>query len=242
MNYDSRYYTLDDTFHRGYELCILIALATAILHIRPVNILSNSRENIDMFIFSLSVGIANVLCIGRAVEVYFNVIGEKAAKSASIREIIWFSPPIIFYTTAAILSGLKYYSSDHHQQPYGYTNITSGYGYGDDHNGDDAGSSSYGSNSSSSETSTYPPSQNEIYNTINSTILVDDDDNPARFLAEVAAAASESSSSSSSYGSDVVEDYYDVPAWLCLFGAISVVVLGVLMITLCLPGGGRHKE
>ena len=237
MNYDSRYYTLDDTYHRGYELCILVALATAILHIRPVNILSNPSDNLDMFIFALSVSIANVLCIGRAIEVYFNVIGEKAAKSASIREIVWFSPPIIFYTTAAIVSGLKYYngSSDHQQQPYGY-------GYGDDTHGDeyysDLGSSTYG-NSSETSASTYPPSQNETYDTINSTILVDDDDNSTRFLAEVAAAAS-----SSSYGSDAMvdEQYYDVPAWLCLFGAISVVVLGVTMITLCLPGGGRHKE
>ena len=233
MNYDSRYYTLDDSFHRGYELCILIALATAILHIRPVTILSNPSDNLDMFIFCLSVGIANLLCIGRAIEVYFNVIGEKAAKSSSIREILWFSPPILFYTIAAILSGLKYYEN---HQPYGYINITythgdgDGYAYGDVPNKDEH----YYDNETTS--STYPPSKNEIHDTINSTILVDDDDNSARFLAAAAAAASDSSS----YGD--VEEYYDVPAWLCLFGAISVVVLGVLMITLCLPGGGRHKE
>ena len=216
MFYDSRYYTLDDTFHRGWELCILVALATAVLHIRPVNILSNPSDNVDMMVFCISVGIAHLLSIGRAVEVYYNVIGEKAAKSGAIRELIWFATPICFYSASAILAGLKFYNGGSSDEYYG--SDSSSYGYGGEDNG-------YENGSDYNETSSYY--NNSTYGGKNSTDNGHDDH---RFLA---------GASSSSYGS---AEEYDLPVLLCLLGALSVVAAGILMVTVFLPGDGRHKE
>lgn len=71
MYYDARFWNPEDAYHRLYEFAILVVLGTAVLYIRPVEILSDPKNHIDMFVFSLAVALATLMAIGRSVEVYF---------------------------------------------------------------------------------------------------------------------------------------------------------------------------
>jgi hypothetical protein len=112
MYYDSRYFVKDDIFHRVYEFSILIVLATAVLHIRPVSILSNPADNIDMFTFALSISLANLLGIGRALEIMLNVDGQKAAKWAALRDIKLHAIGFFLFLASTIVSGLEFNRDD----------------------------------------------------------------------------------------------------------------------------------
>jgi hypothetical protein len=204
MFWDSRYFIgKDDMLHRCYELGILIALGTAVLHIRPVSIMAYSSENIDMFYFCLAIVIAHVLSIGRVVEVFFNVDGEHAAKLGARRDIMWTGVPLLFYIPAVVVAGIQFHSSTH--DPYALT---------DDH---------YYADSNAKNESSYGYVDHD-----NATEI-----EHLRFLAatdgEVSAAYN-------------VEKEYDVPIYLLLAGSFSTVISSFLMISLFLPGGGRHKE
>jgi len=68
--YDARFYVrTGDYLRAGYELALLLALASAVLHLRPVAILSHPSESVDMFYFCLSLCLAYLLAMGRLVEV-----------------------------------------------------------------------------------------------------------------------------------------------------------------------------
>jgi hypothetical protein len=67
--HDSRFYHHDDLFHRCYEIALLLALATAVLHIKPVAILSHPTQSLDMFVYCMGVGVAYLLAQGRLIEV-----------------------------------------------------------------------------------------------------------------------------------------------------------------------------
>jgi hypothetical protein len=137
MYFDSRFATPDDVYHKLYEFAVLVVLGTAVLHIRPVAILSDPRNNIDMFCFSLSLAIAGVMGCGRSIELYFMGVGQPALKTTSVRDFLWSVFVVSFYTAAAIVSGLEYYghveSADSYfnDTDYGYD---SDYGYADDSN------------------------------------------------------------------------------------------------------------
>jgi hypothetical protein len=142
MFYNARFFIPDDAFHRYYEFAGLVVLATAVLHIRPVSILENSADNVDMFTYALSIALANVLTMGRALEVMLTVKGEPAAKAAARRDLLWFFPMLFFYVAAAIVSGLEFYGKDsgNHSDGDGYSSYESDYNsteynsteYGDD--------------------------------------------------------------------------------------------------------------
>ena len=53
MQFDARFSWGDDPWHRLFELLHLCFLATAVVHIRPVDNMSNPSEYSDMFGFSL---------------------------------------------------------------------------------------------------------------------------------------------------------------------------------------------
>jgi hypothetical protein len=67
--HDSRFYHHDDLFHRCYEIALLLALATAVLHIKPVSVLSHPTQSLDMFVYCMGVGVAYLLAQGRLIEV-----------------------------------------------------------------------------------------------------------------------------------------------------------------------------
>jgi hypothetical protein len=111
MHFDSRFFTRDDMWHRVYEFAVLVVLATAVLHIRPVSILSDSENNIDMFAYCLSITIGNTLSIGRMVEIWISVEGEPAAKVVARREIGMLLGSTSFFLAAAVVAGVKYYGA-----------------------------------------------------------------------------------------------------------------------------------
>mmetsp|Transcript_8766 Transcript_8766/g.25212 ORF Transcript_8766/g.25212 Transcript_8766/m.25212 type:complete len:582 (+) Transcript_8766:182-1927(+) len=112
LYYDARYYTRDDLWHRLYDLATIITLATAVLHIRSVDILSTPEENMDMFIFALSVAIGMLLSIGRFVEIIINVEGQEVAKVASKRDVVYLIVSFGFYLSAAIVAAVKHFGDD----------------------------------------------------------------------------------------------------------------------------------
>jgi hypothetical protein len=67
--YDSRFYYVNDYYHRIYEIFFLCTIATMILHIRSYEVLSHPNQHPDMFIFCLSVTTAFTLALGRHVEI-----------------------------------------------------------------------------------------------------------------------------------------------------------------------------
>jgi hypothetical protein len=69
MYYDSRYYVGDDVWHRLYEIFTIAAIGTAVVHIRPVTLLENPRNNVDMFAFCSGLVVANIFGVGRLIEV-----------------------------------------------------------------------------------------------------------------------------------------------------------------------------
>jgi hypothetical protein len=69
MMYDSRYYFADDVWHRGYELAVLMALATAVSNIRSVDILAHAADSIDLFLYALAITIGYALAMGRLIEI-----------------------------------------------------------------------------------------------------------------------------------------------------------------------------
>ena len=151
------------------------------------------------------------------VEIMLNVDGEPAAKYAAKREIVWFLCSLFFYVGAAIVAGVEFYSNSG-----GNSGYPSEYGdYDDPYYGD-----SYygGDNSTVYEDGNYTAA----YNT---TDAYSDASDQNRVLAGATA-------SSSSYANPE----NDLPAWLCLFGALSSIVAAILMVTFFMPGGGRHKE
>lgn len=118
MYFDSRFFTRDDMWHRIYEFAVLVVLATAVLHIRPVSILSDSENNIDMFAYCISIAIGNFLAIGRMVEIMISVEGEPVAKVVARRDLILLLGSTSFFVAAAVVSGGKYFGRDDYISSY----------------------------------------------------------------------------------------------------------------------------
>ena len=107
--YDARYVYEDDLLHRLLQYAILVTLGTAVLHVRPIAIMSDTYGNNSMFIFALMLVVERVLTIFRLVEVYFNGIGEPAIKRSAcvfMKGEIWC---IACYIASAAVAGLDYY-------------------------------------------------------------------------------------------------------------------------------------
>lgn len=160
MFYDSRFYTLNDVWHNLYNVLTLLSLGSAVLHIRPVALLSDPEHNNDVFIFCASICAGMLLIIGRSVEVIF--FGKEAAVRTSKREVCMYGIMTVIYLAATIYSGIAYYTDDDDSR-------TSSGGYGDDYH--------YNANISTGD-----------YNTTKSDLPgdladVDDEDHNLRFLA-----------------------------------------------------------
>lgn len=104
-----------DVFHRVYEYFILVALGTAVLFIRPVEIMEDPN-NYDLFAFSLTITVCHLLSMGRMVEVRFLAGKDQpAALKAASRDMKWYTIAIIFMITATIISGVAFCSNDNNE-------------------------------------------------------------------------------------------------------------------------------
>eukprot|EP00934_Nitzschia_sp_Nitz4_P007984 Nitzschia sp. Nitz4//scaffold8_size234185//202587//204558//NITZ4_001296-RA/size234185-processed-gene-0.405-mRNA-1//-1//CDS//3329559923//7974//frame0 len=192
MYYDSRFWVPDDVAHKLYEFAILILLGSAVVHIRPVATLSDTKHNVDMFAFALAIGLAILMGCGRFVDVFFNGVGQPAMKVAAKREIAWSIAIACWYFAGTLVAGLDYYSEDEtHSSTDNY------YSGGNESTGDKFAS-------------TEAP-------TVHHRVL-----------------ATSTYSATADYENNL-------PIWLVLCGSLTFVV-GLAVIVLTLPGGGKHKE
>lgn len=126
MYFTSRVVIHDDVYHRMYEFGVLIVLGTAVLHIRPVEILSDPKSNRDAFGLSLALAISGILGWGRTIELYFNGVGQPAIKNTAKRDIMWSMPTTLLYIAAAFVAGFEYFGNQE-------STATSSYSMSDDH-------------------------------------------------------------------------------------------------------------
>lgn len=116
MGFFSRFYIRDDVFHRAYEALILLALATSVLHIRTVPILSDPN-NPEMFIFCLGVFLSYVLLVSRYVEVFVcqrcgtKGLFPEAAGISVILGMICYMVPTVCYGIATAYAGAQFFGS-----------------------------------------------------------------------------------------------------------------------------------
>mmetsp|Transcript_5885 Transcript_5885/g.9781 ORF Transcript_5885/g.9781 Transcript_5885/m.9781 type:complete len:541 (+) Transcript_5885:61-1683(+) len=111
--YDARYFTYDDIYHRVYSVANLVALASVVLHIRPVDVLSSPKENVEAFALSVSLLAGSVFSAMRYLEMlWIGYVGEKSMYYAARRDAAFKMLPIIFYCAASIYAGLQYFGND----------------------------------------------------------------------------------------------------------------------------------
>lgn len=131
----------EDIFHVLVEVANYACVASAVQHVRPVAVLSDLENNIDMFAFCLSILIGHILCLGRLVEVVlcarvFKTDGlyEEAVPSIK-RDFWWMAVSPLFYLAACIYSGKEYFGSSS-SEGSSYEKASSVY-EADDHHHDD---------------------------------------------------------------------------------------------------------
>ncbi len=109
--YESRFSVVEDSiFHRLFEVVHLVFVATAVLHIRPYDKLSNPYDDDDMFAFCLGVTLGNLMTILRYIELLLWPSSTSTAKSQAKFTLITRIPPFCSFLAASVVSGLKFYS------------------------------------------------------------------------------------------------------------------------------------
>jgi hypothetical protein len=109
--YDARYVHDDDLVHRVGELLILVILATAVLHIRSVSIMSDPSQP-SMFAFCIAMLLDRVYAFCRYAEVFFLGVGDEGLKGSVTRLALPRGLGFAGYLAATIVSGLAYYGQD----------------------------------------------------------------------------------------------------------------------------------
>jgi hypothetical protein len=116
--YDSRFYYLNDYYHRVYEVFLLCALATVVLHIRPVSVLSHPSKYPDMFICCLSINVGYLFAMGRLLEVVvcYHCMKKQTglhpeAASSCLRDLLGHVVAFGCVVSATIYSGMQYFNA-----------------------------------------------------------------------------------------------------------------------------------
>jgi len=110
--FDGAFVTGDDLWHRLQAVIGLCAIAGAVVHIRPVSIMSKPEENYEMFAFCVAILAGRVIGTIRQIELYFFGIGDAAIKVVAVRTCIYNSISIVFLAAAAIVSGMAFYGDN----------------------------------------------------------------------------------------------------------------------------------
>jgi hypothetical protein len=118
--YDSRFVYEDDLIHRVFQIAVLLVLATAVVHIRPVGYMSNASGEVNMFFFSLMLVLERVLAGLLSAEVYFFGVGQrKNLKHEGKIGILESSLAGVFYAAALVVAAKEYYGdgeNDYHRR------------------------------------------------------------------------------------------------------------------------------
>jgi hypothetical protein len=111
--YDARFVVGDDLYHRLAEIAGLAAVASAVVHIRSVDILSNPSEHVAMFGYCLSMAIVELMVVMRFAEVYYFGIGERSTlQHLALREGLALFVGGLLYLSGAIVAGLEFFGKD----------------------------------------------------------------------------------------------------------------------------------
>jgi hypothetical protein len=111
--FDGRFVVMDDMYHRVTFVAFLCALASAVVHIRPVDILSQPSKYIDAFALYLSLTALALIAIVREAELYFFGKGEREPIQTSALQGIKFS--LINFSlnlAATVIAGKEYFGTD----------------------------------------------------------------------------------------------------------------------------------
>ena len=113
--YESRFAVVEDsTFHRVFEVVHLLFVATAVLHIRTYDKLSNPYDDDDMFAFCVGVTLGNLMTMLRYVELLCWPSTIPSAKSQAKLTFLTRIPPFCCFLAASIIAGIKFYSGNGH--------------------------------------------------------------------------------------------------------------------------------
>ena len=121
LMYDSRFQTPDDIFHVGLEILQLVCLATAILHIRPVEDMSNVKR-VEMFAFCVANLLTLPLSAIRIIETGLICVGQtEVVRYVAVTDflVLVFSNLIVMMP-ATLLSGVLYFKNHDSNDHSGY--------------------------------------------------------------------------------------------------------------------------
>ena len=118
MSFDSRFALSDDPVHRLAEVVHLCFLATAVVHIRTVDVMSHPTEYPDMFAYALGLLLMSTMNICKNLELYIWVDGEAAAKQVAKRDVLHHACQGSLYLAATINAGLEYYGHSDGEKRY----------------------------------------------------------------------------------------------------------------------------
>jgi hypothetical protein len=107
---------MDDFYHRITFIAFLCALASAVVHIRAVDMLSQPSKYIDAFALYLSLTVLALIELVRIGELYFFGKGQKEAiQASSILKIKFLVINFSLNLAATIIAGTEYFGgeSDH---------------------------------------------------------------------------------------------------------------------------------
>jgi len=115
--YDSRFFVLPNLYHYLYSILVLLVLASAVVHIRPLDILENTNEDSTMFSLCLSLLLSQLLSMGREMELLLvGGAGDKelisSTASFGARSKIF---PVLLISAATIYTGVQYFGNDGHR-------------------------------------------------------------------------------------------------------------------------------
>jgi len=223
MYYDSRFAFGDDPFHRLFEVINLCFLATAVVHIRTVDVMSNPSQYPDMFAYALGMTLLSFMSICRNIELMLFVEGEPAAKIVAKRDIINQIGQGIFYLAAAVVAGTQYHSNFSKANSSGGSASDYGYGHDDSQHRFLLGTSGLCSN------------MMDLIGNVASTCGL-----RIRNLAEASDYGSKVSAENG-YGYDGGYSTTNIPLWLCLGGYLYNMTHFLVMVIFFFPGGGKHK-
>lgn len=110
MFYDARFVVDDDLWHRALETVFFMIAASGILFISTEDVMSNPRENVDMFAFALVLAVFTFCNFVGYGEIYFMGVGQpQVLKWTVLRDIKFRILPFMFQLTAATIAGVEYF-------------------------------------------------------------------------------------------------------------------------------------
>lgn len=138
--YDARFVVCgDDLFHRVFEWARLAVLATAILHVRTADIMSDGANYFDTFCFCLMILLGNLLTWFKYLELHFFGVGQPVIKSEALRWIKVTAPFVGLVLAATIVSGLEFYNHSEEKDEYYSSAANSSHASNAEYPGDEDG-------------------------------------------------------------------------------------------------------